>query len=141
MLALRQYATKSDSLELCREASHCLSFIGEKNPKFIAEKILPQLTGDALQKDTFVLLLCQFVNLEGFMPLEICEKLLGLLGKQYDPKWNDSIKAAISGLKGMIPKINSGTQTYQYRLRSLCEQMVTNSLAYCLVILCSGVYR
>ena len=97
-------------MELCREASHCLSFIGEKNPKFISEKILPQLTGDALQKDTFVLLLCQFVNLDGFMPLEICEKLLGLLGNQYDPKWNDSIKSAISGLKGMIPKINSGRQ-------------------------------
>ena len=70
---------------------------------------MPQLDGFALQKDTFVLLLCQFVNLEGFMPLEICQKLMKVITTQlYDKAWNDSIIAALSGLKGMLPKVKNG---------------------------------
>ena len=108
-LDIFEYATNSDSLEVCREASHCLSFIAEKNTNFIRDKILTKLDGAALQKDTFVLLLCQFVNLEGFMPLEICQKLMKMISQhQYEKTWNDSISAALSGLKGMLPNVKSG---------------------------------
>ena len=104
-------------MEVCREAAHCLSFLAEKRPSFIRDNILPKLSGDALQKDTFVLLLCQFVNLEGFMPLEICEKLIGVIKNQYDKSWNDSIAAALSGLRGMIPKVQSSTFKYTGSLK------------------------
>ena len=101
-------ATKSDSMELCREAAHCLSFIGEKNPNFIKTKILPKLDGDALKKETFVLLLCQFVTLDGFMPLEISQKLIKIVhDRQYDKAWDDSVSAALSGMRGMIPQVKS----------------------------------
>lgn len=112
---------------MCREASHCLSFIAEKNPDFIRDKILPQLEGKALQKDTFVLLLCQFVNLEGFMALEICQKLVNIIrDHQYDATWDDSVRAALSGLKGMVPKVKSGMNENKFEKYS--EKIIDKSM-------------
>jgi hypothetical protein len=101
-------ATKADNLELCKEASHCMSFLAEKLPNFIRDNILPRLTGNALKQETFVLLLCQFISNDGFLPFEICHKLITMCTKhQFDSGWDAAILAALAGLQETVPKLNS----------------------------------
>ena len=57
----------AESDELSREAAHCLTFIGQKDSEFIQKEILPILDEKVLIKEKYVLLLSQFIVLDGFI--------------------------------------------------------------------------
>ena len=74
------------------QAAHCLTFIGQKYPSFIQNEILPNFPENALIKEKYVLLLAQFIIMEGFVGYEICQKLVYMIrDHQLERTWDRSI--------------------------------------------------
>ena len=78
-LEVFQLSINADSDELSREAAHCLTFIGQRNLAFIKDDILPSFPEDVLIKERYVLLLAQFIVMEGFVGYEICQRLIYMI--------------------------------------------------------------
>ena len=92
---------KAESEELSREAAYCLTFIGQSDPEFIQKQILPNFPDDVLANEKYVLLLAQFIVLQGFIGYEICQKLMYMVrDHQLESMWFSSIYAALEGMAG-----------------------------------------
>ena len=122
----------AESDELSREAAHCLTFIGQKLPEFIQEDILPNFPENALVKEKYVLLLAQFIIMEGFVGYEICQKLIYMIrDHQLERSWDNSVLAALDGMAAVTGEIPDGevkTAIAELLIKELLNAMITGVL-------------
>ena len=122
----------AESEELSREAAHCLTFIGQKIPAFIQDDILPNFPENALVKEKYVLLLAQFIIMEGFIGYEICQKLVYMIrDHQLERSWDNSILAALDGMAAVAKDIPDGevkTAIAELIIKELLNALITGVL-------------